>query len=135
MTDIYGIQSINWDEHVKRQVLLWKKHSQHWLNVKYPIYRIRYEDLKTDPANHLTLVISWFGSELPSEQIEAAVRESQLKQLRKQNPEFGSKFFRRGQSNRGLERFTDEQKHFVINTLQDLMIACGYEDIIANIAP
>ena len=135
MTDVYGIQEISWDGHVKRQVLMWKKHSQHWLNVKYPIYRIRYEDLKKEPANHLTLILSWLGYELPPEPIEAAVRESNLKKLRAQNPEFGSQFFRRGQSNRGVERFTDEQKHFVINTLQDLMIACGYEDIIAGIAP
>jgi len=128
--DVGGNDRITWNEHVEQSVLEWRAHTQHWLQVRYPTYRLRYEDLHGDTIGQLRSLLSWLCYDLPSERLMAAVEEANLDKMRKKGSKLGRRFFRRGQVGKGIERFTEEQRRFVIDHLQDLLEVCGYEELL-----
>lgn len=128
--NVAGNDRISWDEHVKQSVLEWRVHTQHWLNTKCPVYRVRYEDFHKDTMNQLRSLLLWLSYDLTQEQLVTVVAASSVGKMRERNPGLGSRFFRRGQVGRGIDRFTNEQGRFVIDSLQDLLKVCGYEELL-----
>lgn len=118
--------NINWSEHVIDSVQEWQKHTEHWLNVKYPVLRIRYEDLLTSTTYHLSEILAWLGYNPSPEEVLTVIEKSQIENMRQITSDSSQKFFRRGVAGRGIEKFTDEQSAMLVNTLYPLLVRLGY---------
>lgn len=128
--EIAGETDLTWDEHVKQSVQRWRAHTEHWLEARCSVYRVRYEDLRKDTVNELKELLLWLGHDLPLEKLVRVVEASTLDMMRETQPDLGPRFFRRGEVGSGMQEFTVEQRHFVIETLGDLLRACGYEELL-----
>jgi len=130
--DVAGQDSITWDQHIEESVAYWRAHTRHWIRAKYPVYRVRYEDLHKDVISQSRLLLLWLGYDLSSEQLMTVAEASRLNSMREKSSELGSRFFRRGQVGEGMRQFTQEQKSFVVDTLRDLLVDCGYEELLSE---
>jgi len=48
-----------WDEHLKREITVWKDFNLWWMNAKVPVHIVRYEDLKSEPKDVLKGVLEF----------------------------------------------------------------------------
>jgi len=122
-------KEVEWDSHVRRTVQQWRDHTAHWLNVRYDVHRLRYEDLKTRPGVELEKLVRWLGFDAPPDRITAAVEAAQLEKMRGLSAELGEKFFRRGEVGTSLAAFTPEQIQFVRSELQPHLRQFHYDGI------
>jgi hypothetical protein len=64
----------------------WHRHVTHWLNGrtarKGNLLLLRYEDLRSDPGGHLSLVARFLGLEATADWIEAAVEANSIEAMR-----------------------------------------------------
>ena len=128
--NVAGDEKVCWDKHAEEAIFAWKTHTEHWLQAKYPVFRVRYEDLHTDIANKLNLLLLWLGYNVSPEKLIKVIEKAHFDKMQALNPELGDKFFRRGRVGMGQYQFTNEQKLFVIDTLYDLLVLLGYKDVM-----
>jgi hypothetical protein len=130
----YG--ELSWNEFVDIFAGRWKKHTRHWLDASCEIHRVRYEYCHRDPTTHFSKLLAWLGLSVSNEKLVQAIAATTFDNLKKtQTAEsaFGAAFFRRGQVNRGIERFSDSQRRAIIERLRPELMACGYHDLIERI--
>ncbi len=123
--DVAG-KKIEWDENVRTTIAEWRDHTKHWLAAPCPVHRVRYEDLKAQPSKELGAILRWLGHEVAPAQIEAAVAEGQIENMREMNQELGEKFFRRGEVGKSYSSFTPEQLALIGRELRQWIEQFGY---------
>lgn len=128
--NVEGNEKICWDKHVEEAVLAWKAHTEHWLKVKYSVYRVRYENFHVDTVNQLNSLLLWLGYDVSAEKLIKVIEKAHFDKMQALNPELGCNFFRRGKVGMGQFQYTKTQKYFVINTLCDLLELLDYSDVI-----
>jgi hypothetical protein len=126
--DVAG-KKAEWDENMRVTTAEWRAHTKHWLAAACPVHRVRYEDLKSRPAEELAAILRWLGYEVAPKQIEAAVAAGQIENMRELNQELGEKFFRRGEVGKSYASFNAEQLAFVRTELGELIELFGYGDL------
>jgi hypothetical protein len=123
-------ESLAWGEHILKASEQWRDHTIHWLNAACPVYRIRYEDLHQDTAGQLRALLRWLKYDLPDARIAEVVEAARIENLRSIDAEIGQKFFRRGTVGDGISSFSEEQVRFVLDLLEDVMVECGYAELV-----
>ena len=119
----------SWDDFVRRIIPLWTLHTRHWLESGTPTVLIRYEDCLSEPAQQFDSLLRWLNRPVSGETLEAAIAATSFKELkRKQAAEsaVAGTFFRRGTSAKGIERFSPEQRRWVLNHARRELQRCGY---------
>ena len=126
--DVAG-KPVEWSENVRAVTAEWREHTQHWLAASCPVHRVRYEDLKSRPAEELSAILRWLGYGSAPEQINAAVAEGQIENMRELNQELGDKFFRRGEVGKSASSFQPEELALVRRELREWVEKFGYGDL------
>ena len=129
--DIGGFND-SWEEHVRTATIKWYSHTLHWNQAKCQVFRLHFEDLRKDTFHSLQSMLIWLGFKLSNEQLQRVIDSSNLRSLRKKNPNVGVKFFRHGFIGEGIGSFNNEQIEFVIEQLGTLLIDVGYGDLFIN---
>ena len=130
----YG--ELSWEEFVERFAVRWQQHTQHWLDADCAIHRVRYEDCHRDPVTQFSQVLQWLGHDVSNDNLQQAIAITsfdKLKQTQAAESAYGTTFFRRGQVNSGIERFSISQQRELLDRLRPQLIACGYHDLIETI--
>jgi hypothetical protein len=117
---------VPWEEHISESIRDWRLHTEHWLAVKKPVLRIKYEDLLEDPERELREVLTWLGFDVFQDKIAGAVSKGRLENMRGVAPRFGEKFFRQGQAGLGVNQFSEQERRLVIANLKDLLTKLDY---------
>ncbi|HUE87972.1 MAG TPA: sulfotransferase domain-containing protein [Vicinamibacterales bacterium] len=123
----------SWDEFVRRIIPLWTLHTRHWLDTRTPTFLIRYEDCLREPAPQFRALLAWLDRPVSDETLHAAIDATSFEQLkRKQSAEspVGGKFFRRGAAAKGIERFSPEQRQWVLAQARRELEQSGYERLV-----
>lgn len=121
-----GLQDLNWSDHLQTTTSDWKAHTAYWMEAPLPTLIVRYEDLKRDTVFQVKLITRFLGLDCSFDQIAEAVEQTTLEKMRKENPEYGDKFFRSGQIGKGIERFSSEEREIVRQSLHEYLSALGY---------
>jgi hypothetical protein len=122
LKEIIECKDLEWSTHVIQSIQEWKAHTAHWLNVRYPVLRVRYEDLVADTPRELERVLSWLGYNISLQKLSSVVESAQLEKMREVAPAIGNNFFRRGQVGGGITKFNEEQRTLISKTLYDLLV-------------
>ncbi len=123
----------DWDSFVKLVVPLWCKHTRHWLEAAPEVFRVRYEDCLSDPTPQFRALLDWLQRPVSDSVLQAAIQSSSFDELkRKQSADskMGAKFFRRGTAAKGVERFSAEQRRWVLTRARRELEACGYTRLL-----
>jgi hypothetical protein len=126
----YG--EVSWEDFVRLTVPLWRQHTRHWLDARPETYLIRYEDCVRDPVAQFGALLDWLGRPVPERQLVEAVERTSFERLKRQQAEasaVGDRFFRRGKAEKGFERFSPEQRKFVLDRLTVELERCGYSHL------
>jgi hypothetical protein len=127
----HGEQS--WNEFVQRIIPVWVLHTRHWLDTSTPGFLIRYEDCLREPAPQFRALLTWLDRAVSEETLHAAIEATSFEQLkRKQSTEspVGGQFFRRGAAAKGIERFSVEQRQWVLAQARRELEQCGYHELL-----
>jgi hypothetical protein len=122
-----------WDDFVKRIIAMWRQHTRHWLSAGTTSYLVRYEDCLKDPLNQFGSLLQWLERPVSPEALAAAIEASsfeRLKQRQSAESAVGDRFFRRGTAAKGIDRFTPEQRRWVLNYLEAELEKCRYTDLL-----
>jgi hypothetical protein len=126
--DIAQLRDIDWDQHVKESAIQWLAHTDHWLNSRCRIHRLRFEDLHNNPASELEKMILWLGyKDIPQERFATVADSAGIDHMRQLNPQIGAAFFRQGQVGTAKEHFSIDQSRFIKNLLQEKLEKFGYD--------
>lgn len=117
---------VEWNDFVPVQIGRWVKHTRHWMNVDYDVFRLRYEDLHADTAGRLAGVLDWLGCQVPDTRITEAVEHCRIENLRKTAGKEKKEFFRRGEVGQSLDSYSSEQRAYILECAGDLMQSLGY---------
>ncbi len=128
--DVAG-KPVEWSENVRSVTAEWRAHTQHWLGAACPVHLVRYEDLKSRPADELGAIVRWLGYENAPEQINAAVAAGKIENMRELNQELGEKFFRRGEVGKSASSFKPDELTFIRQELREWIEKFGYGDFTA----
>ena len=122
----------DWESFVKLVVPLWSRHTRHWLNASPRVFRVRYEDCLSDPTREFRKLLDWLGRPTSDDALEKAIRASSFDELKRKSAdsEMGKKFFRRGTAAKGIDRFSPEQRRWVLTHARREIEACGYERLL-----
>jgi hypothetical protein len=123
----------DWDAFVKLVVPLWSKHTRHWLDASPRVFRVRYEDCLSDPTREFRTLLEWLERPTSDEALAQAIRASSFEELKRKqsaDSDMGAKFFRRGKAAKGIDRFTTEQRRWVLTRARREIAACGYERLL-----
>jgi hypothetical protein len=132
----YG--DVSWDDFVRIMAPRWRDHTRHWLRAPASRYLIRYEDCHRDPFVEFTRLCEWMDRPIPPEKLREAIAAASFDRLRSTQSEvtpIASQFFRRGQVNRGAQRFSEAQRKWVVRVCRDELQACGYLELAAEECP
>jgi hypothetical protein len=127
----YG--ELAWDDFVRLTAPKWRTHTRHWLKAHKKSYLIRYEDCVREPVEQFGRLLDWLERPMPDDQLRRAIEQCSFERLKRQQTQrsaLGSSFFRRGQSGRGLERFTPDQRAWVTNLTARELQRCGYHSLL-----
>lgn len=120
---------VSWDEFVRLAAPKWRDHTRHWLDAPIPVYRVRYEDCRRDAAAEFSKLVAWLGYPVSEEALSRALEATSFDTLKKQqstDTPLGKQFFRRGTVGKGVQRFSPEQRLFVVRSCSPEMSRCGY---------
>jgi hypothetical protein len=129
---------VGWDEFLRLVAPKWREHTRHWLNAPIPVYRVRYEDCRQNPAEEFSKLLSWLGYDISQEVISRALESTAFHTLKSnQAREAGvaEQFFRRGSVGQGIERFSPEQRLFLVRSCSPEVARCGYSAEPELLAP
>jgi hypothetical protein len=132
----YG--ELSWDDFVKLVAPQWRDHTRHWLRAKDKTFLIRYEDCVKDPAVHFRALLNWLERPITDAQLATAIEQTSFEQLKRQQSQtssLGDRFFRRGRAERGIERFSAEQRAYVIGLTEPELRACGFHAMTSRGKP
>ncbi len=124
---------LSWDEFVTLTVPMWKRHTQHWLRATSQTYRIRYEDCVREPAEQFGALLEWLGQPVTPQQLADAIERTSFDRLKQQQSHaspVGERFFRRGRAEKGIERFSESQRGFLLDSLQGELQRTGYGHLL-----
>jgi hypothetical protein len=129
------------DAQIRQIVNSWSGHVQSWLDhASIPVIVIRYEDLLRDTAGEFRRALSFLGAEFPDVEISRAVRNSDFRELQRQEKAQGfrergrrqdvltrnNSFFREGRSEQWRSALTADQIHRIEQTNRATMSRLGY---------
>ena len=123
----------DWESFVKLAVPMWSRHTRHWLEASPRIFRVRYEDCLSDPTRQFRALLDWLERPVSDEALQTAIQSSSFDELkRKQSTDsaMAAKFFRRGKAAKGIERFSPEQRRWVLTRARGEIEACGYQRLL-----
>jgi hypothetical protein len=122
-----------WDAFMRRIVPLWVAHTRHWLDTSTPTFLIRYEDCLKQPEQQFGDLLAWLERPVSTQTLREAIDATSFEKLkRKQSAEseVGAKFFRRGTSAKGIERFSADERQWVLRTARRELQDVGYRALI-----
>ncbi len=133
------MRSISGSRQVLRLVSLWGSWSEHagsWLSPEpFAIHVVRYEDLRRDPAPTLQGILRALGRTVDEGKIAAAVAETSLSILRRQEEAHGfverwgpNRFFGSGQVGGWRRALSPEQAARICHDHEPVMRRLGYLD-------
>jgi Sulfotransferase domain. len=116
----------------------WNAHTLSWMDesIPYPVYRVRYEDLRKDPLTAFDALFSAMGMSFAKEQLQLAIEQSSFSNLQKQEQTTGFRerldkstapFFRKGIVGSGKTEIAPELQHQLIAGCLPVMAQLGYE--------
>lgn len=121
-----------------RQILLsWQEHYFSWSKQKeFPVYIVRYEDMKRAPMEAFGGIIHFLGLEYEEERLYRAIINSDFKLLQQMEKEGGFKektqkcerFFWKGTIGNYKNHLSEEQIQNIINANFQAMLELGYID-------
>lgn len=123
----------SWDDFLRRIVPLWALHTRHWLDSSTPTVLVRYEDCLQEPAQQFDSILRWLNRPVTADKLRSAIEATSFKELkRKQSAEseVAGKFFRRGTAAKGIERFSREQRQWVLDHAGRELERCGYRRLV-----
>ena len=121
---------VSWEDFVRIMAPRWRHHTRHWLRASASPYLVRYEDCHRDPFSEFTRLFEWMARPVPPDKLREAIAAASFDRLRSSQSEvtpIATKFFRRGQVNRGLDRFSPAQREWMLQTCGEELKACGYD--------
>lgn len=127
----YG--ELTWEDFVNMFARKWQEHTRHWLQAPCATYRIRYEDCRRDPLTNFSSLLRWMGLGVSEDMLRKTIEETSFKNLKRAQvakAPIAELFFRRGQVNGGLARFSSEQTRWMVDLLRPELLACGYANLI-----
>lgn len=125
--DVAQLKDVDWDQHVRASAIQWRTHTDHWLNAKCHIHRLRFEDLHLNPAAELEKLMAWLGYQhVPYSKIVSAVESAGIERMRELNPRLGAAFFRQGQVGKSQEYYSTAQCQFIKSLLGGRLESLGY---------
>jgi hypothetical protein len=119
-----------------RQLLQrWSDHVEIWLAAPFPVYLLRYEDMRTDPLSAFTGVAAFLDLPHAPEAIAAAVEAANFSRLQAQEQEAGffekprdaAVFFREGSIDGWRLTLTPEQAARIVASHGPVMRRLGYD--------
>jgi hypothetical protein len=126
-----------------RQLLQrWSDHVESWLATPFPVYLLRYEDMRADPLSAFTGVTAFLDLPHDPEAIAAAVEAANFSRLQAQEQEAGffekprdaAVFFREGSSDGWRRTLTPEQAAGIVASHGAVMRRLGYDVTLAPLA-
>lgn len=115
----------------------WSRHTQSWLNpdVPFPVFTVRYEDLKEDAVSTLLPIFNAVGLQCTPEELTGAVERSSFERLKESEEKRGfretsrntGKFFRKGRAGGWQEELTSEQVLALESDHRQVMRLLGYQ--------
>lgn len=117
----------------------WRQHTNSWCapDTAFPVLRVRFEDLKSDPVAELRRMIAFVGiEEYPEDRLHRAAEAASFDRLRKQETDRGfkerslvsSEFFRGGRTGDGWKQLSDRQRERILQATSVEMARLGYSD-------
>lgn len=113
----------------------WSMHAESWLTKpNFPVHFIRYEDMKEKTFETFKAAVQAIGLEVSNEQIQFAIEETQFEKLQKkeeengfkENQNFTSNFFFKGEVGRWKQELTAEQIGKISHVNEPMMRHFGY---------
>lgn len=127
---------VEWEPFVEIVGPRWRDHTRHWLDSRCETYRVRYEDCRLDPVSSFGSLLRWIGVEVPEAVLAQAIEATSFNNLKEAStgePSVRGKFFRRGQVDKGLDRFSPAQQRWMVRLARRELLDCGYGDLVARI--
>lgn len=117
----------------------WSSHAESWLSedVPFPVFTVRYEDLKVDAAGTLATVFDAIGVDCTPEELQAAVEQARFDRLRASESVRGFRetsrntgsFFRSGRAGGWQEELTPTQVEGIEADHRAVMGLLGYRTV------
>lgn len=113
----------------------WNMHVESWKNVTaFPVFFVRYEDLKNNPQDTFTRVLKQIAYEATEEEIRLAIEATQFEKLKNQEAEFGFRekpkacksFFNKGEVGQWKVQLNQEQTSIIKQFNEPMMREFGY---------
>jgi aryl sulfotransferase len=126
---------------LRQRLLTWGEHVLSWVDAKeIKVLPIRYEDMKREPLEAFTKIVSFSGLEKTTEEIGRAVEQSRFEMLKEQESKQGFRekaascgsFFNRGESGYWREHLTEDQVASIIEHNSEVMARFNYLDENGN---
>jgi aryl sulfotransferase len=122
---------------LRQKLLSWSNHVLSWVDqAPFPVFMIRYEDMKSHPLETFTKAIRFAELECTAAQIQKAIDSSsfdvvqgqeEVKGFREKSPA-SSRFFRKGQVGSWREELSEEQANKIVQDHREVMRRFGYLD-------
>ncbi len=119
----------------RQKLLTWSAHVQSWAGVSaFPVYFLRYEDMKADPIAAFTGAVRFIGMDCTDAQIQRAIELSDFKKMKAEEEKNGfgekpaglSSFFRAGKTGDWRNHLSDAQRDKLIADHRAVMRQYGY---------
>lgn len=118
-------QELDWGVHVAQETQAWATHTEYWLGRAAPGLRVRFEDLREDPAGELARVADYLHIGATPLRLAQAVETCGIERLRARS-KLGADFFRTGARAGVPERFTTAQLDGLARRAGHLIETLGY---------
>ncbi|MEE9448289.1 MAG: sulfotransferase domain-containing protein [Arenicellales bacterium] len=113
--------------------LSWRLHTESWMReAMYPIHRVRYEDLLTQPFDCFKEIIQFIGMDFNADLLRKSIQATKFDRLQKQEETsgfregVGQKFFHKGKSNRWKTELSNEHQQRIVEACEVEMKALSY---------
>ena len=134
--NIYGCPN-----QLRQKLLSWGEHVVSWLESPLDVLCLRYEDMKLHAKETFTTAVRFMEIECSDQQIESAIKNSDIKSLKEQEQQnsFREKpmgmesFFRKGEVGAWRGTLSDEQVKQLVDDHQDVMRRLEYIDDKGNL--
>lgn len=119
-----------------QRVMSWSSHVRSWLESGLRLVTIRYEDMRSRPAEELSRVLRALGECVDEHRVAAAITHSSFHRLQQQERERGfpgrgaggAPFFRHGREGAGLATLTAAELARLAGRHHEVMERLGYHD-------
>ncbi len=122
----FKMKDLKWQDHLEKEVQVLKEHTLHWQAAKCEKVFVRFEDLKSNPQVELQRIFDLIGMSIADEDVDLAVANSTVADIKKQSPAEGQAVIRSGLVGKGIESFSEEQQQLVENNLKSTFETYGY---------